>query len=154
MKAEHCRSLDVNRLHREGCLRPGWCGNWQWTRAGERVASIGLRSTAQGLRLTYRIRSGGGDDDWQKADYTVPLAWSPCTKGGRRPYVLCPGVRVGRSCGWRVAKLYLGMYRPWILRHLIAVMRPRAWCPSGRVGTGLASGGHGARSASVRCRSA
>ena len=22
-----CRSLDVNRLHREGCLRPGWFGD-------------------------------------------------------------------------------------------------------------------------------
>ena len=23
---ESCRAIDVNRLHREGCLRPGWCG--------------------------------------------------------------------------------------------------------------------------------
>ena len=46
------------------------------------------------------------------------------------------------------------VYRPWILRHSIALMRPGAVCPSGRVGTGLASGGHGARSASFRCRSA
>ena len=28
---EACRSIDVNRLHREGCLRPGWGGGWQWT---------------------------------------------------------------------------------------------------------------------------
>ena len=37
---EGCRSLDVNRLHREECLRPGWVGGWQWTRDGERVAWI------------------------------------------------------------------------------------------------------------------
>jgi hypothetical protein len=30
--------IDVNRLHREGCLRPGWWGGWQWTRHDERVA--------------------------------------------------------------------------------------------------------------------
>ncbi|WP_443018895.1 hypothetical protein [Sphingomonas sp.] len=45
-----------------------------------------------------------------------------------------------------------GLYRPGLLRHPIATMRPRASCPSGRVGTGLASGGRGARSASIRCR--
>ena len=28
---ESCRSLDVNRLHRTDCLRPGWSGGWQWT---------------------------------------------------------------------------------------------------------------------------
>ncbi len=30
-KAEDCRSLDVNRLHREGCLEPGRMGNWVWS---------------------------------------------------------------------------------------------------------------------------
>ena len=37
---ESTRSTDVNRLHREGCLRPGWWGGWQWTHDGEKVASI------------------------------------------------------------------------------------------------------------------
>ena len=44
------------------------------------------------------------------------------------------------------------LYRPRFLRHPIAIMRPAGSCPSGRVGTGLASGGRGARSASIRCR--
>ncbi len=26
---EACRSLDANRLHREGCLPAGWVGGWQ-----------------------------------------------------------------------------------------------------------------------------
>jgi len=29
------QSLDVNLLHREGCLRAGWAGDWQWTHDGE-----------------------------------------------------------------------------------------------------------------------
>jgi hypothetical protein len=41
-KVEACRSIDVNRLHREGCLREGWTGAWLWTCDGETVASINL----------------------------------------------------------------------------------------------------------------
>jgi DNA-binding transcriptional LysR family regulator len=37
------------------------------------------------------------------------------------------------------------VYRPQILRHSIAIRRPGACCPSGRVGTGRASGGRAAR---------
>ena len=33
-KVEGCRSLDVNRLHREDCLRPGWLGNGPVTASG------------------------------------------------------------------------------------------------------------------------
>ena len=53
--------------------------------------------------------------------------------------------------GWMEA---LQIVPPPDSEHPIAIMRPGASCPSGRVGTGLASGGRGARSASIRCRSA
>ena len=56
-KVEHCRSIDVNRLHREGCLAPGWMGNWQWSRDGERVAYINLRADTDRVHLSYRVRS-------------------------------------------------------------------------------------------------
>jgi hypothetical protein len=52
-KVETCRSIDVNRLHREGCLRAGWDAGWQWTRDGEKVASINLRAEHDLLHLTY-----------------------------------------------------------------------------------------------------
>ena len=60
-KVEHSRSLDVNRLHREGCLNAGWIGGRQWTVDGKEVASIGLRAECGRLHLTYRIRIGGGE---------------------------------------------------------------------------------------------
>ena len=41
---EACHSLDVNRLHRAGCLHPGWSGGWQWTQDGERTGWINLAS--------------------------------------------------------------------------------------------------------------
>ena len=50
---ESCSSIDVNRLHKECCLRPG---GWQWTSNGERVAWINLRAEAGCLRM-WRRRS-------------------------------------------------------------------------------------------------
>jgi hypothetical protein len=35
---EASRSLDVNRLHQNGCLRAGWLGSWQWIEDGKQVA--------------------------------------------------------------------------------------------------------------------
>src|SRR3954452_7352208 len=79
---ESCRSLDVNRLHRAGCLRPGWSGSWLWTRDGEQVAWIGLRAEADLLRLLYRVRVAGGD--WQEVDETVGVKRQYCGQLGKR----------------------------------------------------------------------
>ena len=103
-KVEEWRSLDVNKLRRAGALAPGYGSGWQWTRDGEVVSSISLRASTDALHLSYRM--GGQSDDQADVSYAVPLTWVPCTKGGSRPYFLCPGVRDGRHCGRRVAKLY------------------------------------------------
>ncbi len=113
-KVEHCRSIDVNRLHREGCLRPGWSGGWQWTRDGEKVASINLRAEQDRLHLSYRVRAGGGE--WHEVDETVRIVRAPCRFGGVRFYFTCPGVVNGIACGRRVAKLH-GAGRYFICRH-------------------------------------
>jgi hypothetical protein len=97
---EDCRSIDVNRLHRHGCLRGGWAGGWQWTRDGEQVSSINMRANQDRLHLSYRVRIGGGD--WQDVAETVRIV----RYGGARPYFLCPGVVNGIACGRRVAKLH------------------------------------------------
>jgi hypothetical protein len=101
---ESCRSLDVNRLHREGCLRPGWFGGWQWMRDGEQVASINLRTETDRVHLSYRVRIGGGE--WQDVDEVVRIVHVSCPFGGTRPYFICPGVVRGHTCNHRVAKLY------------------------------------------------
>jgi len=79
---ESCRSIDVNRLHREGCLHAGWMGGWQWTRDGEKVASINLRAEADRLQLSYRVRMGGGD--WEDVAETVRIVRVACPFGGAR----------------------------------------------------------------------
>ena len=113
-KVEECRSLDVNRLHREGCLRLGWDGNWQWTRDGERIAWISLRAELDCLHLSYRVRIGGGD--WQDVAESVHIVRVACRYGGTRPYLECPGVVNGRACERRVSKLY-GHGRYFLCRH-------------------------------------
>ena len=111
---EACRSLDINKLNRLGCLRPGWSGGWQWTRDGERVAYIFLRSETDRVVLSYRYRFAGGD--WQEVDEPVAIVRLPCRYGGSRPYFLCPGVVNGTACRRRVAMLYAsGRY--FLCRH-------------------------------------
>jgi hypothetical protein len=85
---EACRSIDVNRLHKAGCLSPGWSGGWQWTRDGEQVAWINLRTDDDRLHLSYRARIGGGE--WENVAETVRIVRVPCRFGGPRPYFICP----------------------------------------------------------------
>ena len=96
------RSIDVRSWKRDGLLTPHQSFGWQWSRHGEVVASIRVRTEANRVILTYRHRSGGGD--WKDESYPVNLDWTACNLGGRRPWFLCPA----RGCGRRVALLYDG----------------------------------------------
>jgi hypothetical protein len=111
---ECCRALDSNRLHKAGCLQPGWSGGWQWTRDGERVAWIGLRAETACVHLSYRVRIAGGE--WEEVAETVRIVRVPCRFGGSRPYFICPGVVHGITCGRRVVKLH-GTGRYFLCRH-------------------------------------
>jgi len=101
---EASRSIDVNSLRRAGYLRAGFVGGWQWTREGEKVASINLRAEHEWLHLTYRVRFGGGD--WEDVAEVVRIVRVACRFGGTRPYFICPGVVNGIACRWRVVMLY------------------------------------------------
>ena len=96
LKAEHCKKLDVRRWQREGVLKPGRSGTWQWTNSetGEQVGSIGYRADHGSVRLDYSI-------DGKPSGQTVRLGKSSCNYGGARQWFICP-VR-----GERVAVLYL-----------------------------------------------
>ena len=104
----------MNRLNRKGCLAPGWVGGWQWTQDDEQLASINLRTEADRLHLSYRVRIGGGD--WDDVEEPVAIIRVPCRYGGTRPYFICPGVVNGVACGRRVAKLH-GPGRYFLCRH-------------------------------------
>jgi len=113
-KVEGCRSIDVNRLQKMGCLRADWTGGLQWTRDGAQVASINLRAEADWLHLSYRVRVGSGV--WEDIAETVRIVRVPCRFGGARPYFICAGVVNGVTCGRRVVKLH-GPGRYFLCRH-------------------------------------
>jgi hypothetical protein len=108
--AEDSNPLDINRLNREGCLRPGYQGSWEWTRNGEHVASIQFRRDGDRLILSYRFQQH--DEEWQDVEQPAPIVWVPCRFGGRRPYFVCPGWGFRR----RVSKLY-GASTYFLCRH-------------------------------------
>ena len=114
---EDYRCLDVDRWHRDGLLRPGHGFSWCWWRDSDRtqkVANINVLVTDGRVVLSYRCRYGGGD--WHDVTKSVPLTWTLCNYGGRRPWFVCPGVVNGVVCGRRVRKLYCaGRY--FLCRH-------------------------------------
>jgi hypothetical protein len=87
-KVKACRSIDVNRLHRQGCLSPGWQGSWSWTQDGQRVAFINMYMESARLVLSYRVRIGSGD--WEDIKGSVPIVGVACRFGSSRPYFLLP----------------------------------------------------------------
>lgn len=95
-------ALDIRRIARSGRLKPGRYFNWQWSRNGEPVANINIRTDIDRMTLDYRVRDRGGE--WQSMIYPVRLSWTPCTYGGQRAWWHCPAV----GCGRRVAVLYRG----------------------------------------------
>lgn len=97
------RKLDIRRLKNEGLLLPNLAFEWQWSRHGEVIASIRIRTEENRIRLIYRHRNRG-EDEWQDENYPVYLDWTHCHLGGKRPWFLCPA----RGCGRRAALLYSG----------------------------------------------
>jgi len=106
---EEFRSLDVRRLQRDGYLKPNLSFGWQWSRNGERVAWINVRTDFDRIVLDYRHRSNG--KEWKDESYPVLLQWTLCNFGGKRPWFICPV----SGCGRRVAILYGG--RIFACRH-------------------------------------
>ncbi len=56
-KAEHFRSLDVNKMYRSRALELGRTGGWKWSIDGEQDARIRYRAEDRGVRLIYRCQS-------------------------------------------------------------------------------------------------
>lgn len=96
------RALDVRRLQRDGLLKPELSFNWKWSRNGEDIGNINIRTESNRVFLNYRTRSNGGE--WQPKDYPVYIDYTECQFGGKRAWFRCPVV----GCGKRVAILYGG----------------------------------------------
>lgn len=87
-----------------GRLAPGLLFSWAWTCGGEPSGNIRIRTEHDRVILLYKARSYGSD--WKPIEQAVPIIWTECRYGGRRPWFRCSVYSNGRYCGRRVAKLY------------------------------------------------
>ncbi len=99
---EDHRTIDVRRWHREKLLTSNPSFVWKWTRNGETISFIQVKTEMHQLIFTYLHRSS--NDDWVNISYPIHLSWTSCNYGNKRPWFLCPA----QNCGRRVAILYSG----------------------------------------------
>jgi hypothetical protein len=137
----------------------GWRARWARCRGPGRAAGLARRGSGS-FALRAAISRSSFSILWSRRAIMLSMSHrlSRCPALWRRTF---SALRASTSCLRRrrksASRALSGsgglVYRPRILRHQVASMRPVRACPSGRVGTGLANGGRGARSASARCRS-
>lgn len=95
-------TLDVRHLKRENLLQPGISFERQWFRRG--TLRLSLFITIESNKVILPFRMAPGMEHLHGKTYAVPLAWTGCEMGGKRPWFLCPAT----GCGKRVAILYGG----------------------------------------------
>jgi hypothetical protein len=113
--SEGCMSIDVRPWHRQGLLRAGQHFGHPLTWMEEPTEGIGVLVKADAIMLVFRSRRWGGDYG-QFIHQRVPIAWTPCAFGGRRPWFRCDAYSDGQYCGWRVALLH-SVGGPFACRH-------------------------------------
>ena len=111
---DSCRQIDVRRFQRRGLLEAGTRFSWSWALEGKQVADIEVLVGEGQLTLEYRYRQG--EDEWEDVVEDVALVWTSCNYGGRRAWLICPGVKNDVPCRRRVAIIYLGG-RYFLCRH-------------------------------------
>lgn len=102
---ESCKWIDVRRWHREGRLRADQSFSCSWTRGGELSGSINVRTEGEAVIVMHWSRSWG-TAEWKSVEQRVPITWTDCHLGGRRPWFVCSAYPGGKYCGRRVAVLF------------------------------------------------
>jgi hypothetical protein len=105
---ESCKSIDVRRWHRDGCLAPGQHFSRSWSYYGGEptdIDTINVATEADAVMLTYWT-SLGRDAALKPVNQRVAITWTDCRFGGRRPWFVCSVYSDGQYCGPRVAVLY------------------------------------------------
>ena len=102
---EACKSIDVRRWYRDGQLVAGHSFRWSWACLGEPSGTIKVRVEEDAIVLIYSARSLLAAE-WKAIEQRVPITWTNCHFGGRRPWFTCCARVNARYCGRRVAVLY------------------------------------------------
>ena len=96
VKAERCKQIDVQTLHRTGLLVAG-SSSWMWPtpedKSGTVGRAIGVDADEWGITLRFYIR---------EIEYVrhIGITRTPCHFGGSRPWFVCP------ACKARVGVLF------------------------------------------------
>jgi hypothetical protein len=102
---ENCLCLDIYQLNRKKMLLSPNAYSLSWSNG----SNIAIKSNLGSIELSYSISC---DSQHEDVAYTIPLSWTSCNYGGRRPWFICPG----KGCNKRVANLYFfGKY--FLCRH-------------------------------------
>jgi hypothetical protein len=96
---ESCSSIDIRRIYREGLLHPGKCFVLPWSQAGEPFGQTYVVVGDDAIFLVF-VPSDGGSE-CSPVIRRVPITWTTCHFGGRRPWFACP------YCGRRCAVIYM-----------------------------------------------
>jgi hypothetical protein len=102
---ENCVSIDVRRWHREGRLHAGRQFSWSWEQGEASAGSIKVRVEQDAVILDYGTQNRDGSA-WKPIKQRLPIVWTECHLGGRRPWLICEASSGGRACGRRAAVLY------------------------------------------------
>jgi len=78
-RVEDCLNIDARHLDRKGRLEP-WQGySWEW----QNGCNIFIKTEPEAIELIYTITKNG--EQHEEVDYRVPLSWTSCNYGGKRP---------------------------------------------------------------------
>jgi hypothetical protein len=96
---EAFRSIDIRWIQHEGRLHAGRCFVWPWSRAGKPFGQAYVCVMSDAI-LLFGAPSDGGSECSPVIKF-VPITWTACHFGGRRPWFVCP------HCGLRIAMIYI-----------------------------------------------
>ena len=102
---ENFNAIDVREVQRRTRLRPGLCFVKQWVRNGAPAGEVSIFTQPDAVILVHRSRPPDATES-RTVELLVPIIWTKCHLGGRRPWFKCMTTINGEVCGRRVAKLY------------------------------------------------
>ena len=93
-----CRKLDVLELNRAGALKAGTIGSMSWS--DDEDSHVSFSCDPDRLHLSYHGHFF--TDEITQDLHIIPLVWSACRYGSKRPYFRC----TGHKCNNMVEHLY------------------------------------------------
>jgi hypothetical protein len=102
---ENFNAIDVRELQRKTGWRPGQCFVKEWFQNGAPAGKVFIFTQPDAVILVHRARPPGATES-RIIELQVPIIWTKCHLGGRRPWFKCLTTANGEVCGRRVAKLY------------------------------------------------